>query len=51
MILLVIVDYFNLVGIAGLPSKADSPLIVDSDAVCSGTLAFERLQAVTRRHT
>ena len=45
----VIVNDFDLVGIAGTPSKADAPLIVDANTVLSGPIAATYLQAVAGR--
>ncbi len=45
-----IVDDLNLVRITILPSKADAPLVIDSDAVLAGAITFQLLQAISRRH-
>ncbi|HXW84873.1 MAG TPA: hypothetical protein VEJ86_10745 [Candidatus Binataceae bacterium] len=34
-------------GVTFAPHKTDSPLIVDSDAVLAGSIAFQRLEAIT----
>ena len=47
----VVVDDLDVVCVAIAPTKADAPLIVDTDAVLAGTVALELLQAVTRRHS
>src|SRR5918996_4697594 len=47
---LVIVDDLDVVGIATMPSKADSPLIVDPDAVLSEPITSQPLKPVARRH-
>jgi hypothetical protein len=47
----VVIDYLHVVGIAFVPSKADAPLSVDPNAVLTGTVAPQPLQAVARRHT
>lgn len=45
----VIIDDLHVKRIAILPLKANSPLIVDADAVLALALAFESLQAVGGR--
>ena len=47
----VVVDDLDVVRIAIAPTKADAPLIVDTDAVLAGPVALELLQAITRRHS
>jgi hypothetical protein len=46
----VIVHDLNLVGIAVLPAKANSPLIIDTNAVLAGAVTGQFLQAVSRRN-
>ena len=46
----VIIRYFDLVNVAIVPAKTDAALIVDADAVLSGSVAFQLLEAVSRRH-
>src|SRR5438876_1089921 len=46
-----IVDDFDLPRAVVSPPKADSPLIVDSNAVLPTPITAEFLQPVTRRHT
>ena len=46
----VIVDNLDIFGSAVYPTKAESKLTVDADAVLSGTVASERLQAVSWRN-
>jgi hypothetical protein len=48
---LVIVDDLHVVRIAGTPSKTNTPLIVDPDAVLAGPLAFQWFQPIARRNT
>jgi hypothetical protein len=36
--------------LARLPDEANSPLIIDPNAVLTSSISFERLQAVTRRN-
>ena len=43
-----IINYLNLVGIAVMPTKDHSPLIVDPNRVKPLPLAFQRLQSITR---
>jgi hypothetical protein len=45
----VIVDNFDVIGVAVSPRKTDSPLIVDSDAVLAATVPAQFLQPVARR--
>jgi len=47
----VVVDDLDVFGIRSTPAKADSELIVDSDAVLAGAIAFQRLQMIAGRHT
>ena len=47
--LLVIVDDLYVVRICTVPSKTDSVLIVDADAVLSGAIALELFEPVRRR--
>jgi hypothetical protein len=44
--LLVIIDDLNVVGVAAGPAEADSPLVVDSDAVLAQSIAGELLQSI-----
>src|SRR5690242_18904329 len=47
----VIVDHLYIVGIAGVPSKADAPLIVDPDAMLAGPVALQRFQSIAGWHS
>ncbi len=47
---LVVVRDLDIVGITSLPSEADPPLIVDSDAALSGPVTREALKAVPGRN-
>jgi hypothetical protein len=47
----VVISNFNLVRVSFAPSKAYSPLVVDSDAVLSVAVPLEFLEAISRRHT
>jgi hypothetical protein len=40
---------FNFVGVFASPAKAETPLIVDADAVLAASTAFKCLQAVAGR--
>jgi hypothetical protein len=40
---------FNFVGVFACPAKAETPLIVDADAVLAASTAFKCLQAVAGR--
>src|SRR5688572_24832430 len=42
---------FNFVGIAVLPAKADSVLLVDANRPLAGPFAQETFQAIPRRHS
>jgi len=44
----VVVNNFNIVGTAVRPLKTKPILIVDADAVLSGSITAQRFQAVTR---
>jgi hypothetical protein len=46
---LVVVDNFDLPGIAISPFKTDSPLVIDTDAPLAFAVAFQRFQPVSRR--
>jgi hypothetical protein len=47
---LVIVNDLNFVGIAILPPKADTPLLVHANTVLADSIAPELLQSIARRH-
>ena len=51
MLASVVVDNFNLHGAAVGPNEADSPLVVDADAVLAGAIAAERFEAMRGRHS
>ena len=44
-----VINDFNIVGIAALPSKANSPLFIDADTVLPLPFAFQLLKMVCRR--
>jgi hypothetical protein len=46
----VIIDDLDAVRIAFGPSKADTPLVVDPNAVLSRSIAVEFLKTIPRRH-
>jgi hypothetical protein len=46
----VVVRYLDAVGIAAIPSKADSPLIVDADAPVAFPVTMQLLQSVRGRY-
>ncbi len=46
---LMVVNNLHVVGIPIAPDKADTPLIVDADAVLSFSVALEGLQMIARR--
>lgn len=41
-----IVGDFDVVGVALVPTKANSPLVVDADAVLTGTVATEQFEVI-----
>src|SRR5580704_11672266 len=47
--LLMIVDDLNFVSVALAPNKTKPPLVVDSDAVLSFSIAMQRFQTISRR--
>jgi len=47
----VIVHNFDLVGVAFAPTKADSPLVIDADAVLPLSVALESFKPIARRHS
>lgn len=46
---LVVIGNFDFVGVAADPTEAQTPLVIDTDAVLTGTLAFERFKPVAGR--
>jgi len=44
-----IIDNFHQFGGAVLPDEADSPLVVDADAVLPGAITFQQLKPIARR--
>jgi hypothetical protein len=44
-----VVDDLDIVGIAALPAKADTPLIVDADTVLASSIAGKLLEPIGRR--
>jgi len=44
-----VIDNFDIVGVFTSPAKAETPLIVDADAVLAATVTFEGFQAVAGR--
>lgn len=47
---LVVVCDFDFECVSRFPAEAETPLVIDTDAVLSGTGAFENFQSVTRRN-
>lgn len=45
-LLLVVVDDLDLEGVTSVPSEADTPLLIDSDAVLAGSISGKSLKAV-----
>ena len=46
-----IVYNFHLLGIASIPDKNNTPLLINSDAVIILIIAFQFFQPVARRHS
>jgi hypothetical protein len=46
----VIIHYLDIIHFAITPDEADSPLIVNPNAMLTGSVSSERLEAVARRH-
>jgi hypothetical protein len=46
---LVIIDDLDIVGMSRSKSEADSPLVIDADAVLAVTIAAQLLQTISRR--
>lgn len=44
-----VISDFDFVGVAADPTEAQTPLVIDTDAVLTGTLAFERFEPVAGR--
>lgn len=44
-----IIDYLNVVGVALAPTKANSPLVVDANAVLAFSVAFQRFEPISRQ--
>ena len=42
-----VVNYLNIKSVTIIPDKADSPLIVDPDAMLTVAIPAERLQAIS----
>ncbi len=47
---LVVVCDFDVERVSRFPAEAETPLVIDSDAVLSRAVAFESFQSVTRRN-
>jgi hypothetical protein len=48
-LLLLIIHNFDIVRVAVLPSKANSPSIIDTDAILSLPIPFQRFQLIAGR--
>lgn len=46
-----VIDNLNLMRTIGLPTKANAPLVIDTDGVLAFAATFKRLQPVSRRGT
>jgi len=44
-----IVNYLNVLNVSANPTKTDSKLVVDANAVLSRAISFEQLQVIPRR--
>jgi hypothetical protein len=51
MVSSVIVHDFHIMGLASPPRKANSPLIIDPNAVLVSTVCLERFEAIARRNS
>jgi len=47
---LMVVDDLDLVSVSVPPHEADTPLVIDADAMGSCSIAFEGFESVARRH-
>jgi len=47
---LMVIGYFDIAGVPLFPLETDAPLIVDSDAILTLAVSFERFKPVRRRH-
>ena len=45
-----IIDNLYVISVAGAPPEADTPLIVDPDAVLAGSIALQGFEPVSWRH-
>lgn len=50
MLPLVVVDDLDVIRVSSPPSKTDSPLSVDANAVLSSTITFQLFESVRRRN-
>jgi len=48
MVFLVVIDDLYLVGVSVMPNKADTPLVINADAVGPGPIAFKGFKPVSR---
>lgn len=46
-----VINNFNLLGMAIDPNEANAPLVVDADAVLSSAVAAQSFQPIARRYT
>lgn len=44
-----VIDYLYVISIGSPPAKTYAPLVIDADALFTGSIAFERLEAVASR--
>jgi len=47
----VLIDYLHVLCALNSPNETDPKLIIDADAVLSGSIARQRLQSVSGRHS
>lgn len=50
LLALVVVNNFDVMGIAVMPDKAEAPLVIDTNAVRSRSGASQQLKLIPRRH-
>jgi hypothetical protein len=46
-----IINNFDMIGIAVFPTKTNAPLVVNTNTVLSGTIPLQPFQPVSWRHT
>jgi hypothetical protein len=46
-----VINYFHIFSTCVRPTKTDTPLIVDANAVLTGTITLERFKVISGRHS